>query len=111
MPDGLDGFAQVVASTVDVGDAERGVIACALADETREHKVVARATQLLGAGDFGNAHNAAVWTAILAVTERGNIADTLTIAEELGGDARAQKALAEAASLVVLPAAGTPAIT
>ena len=76
MADGLDGFAQVVASTVDVGDAERGVIACALADETREHKVVARATQLLGAGDFGNAHNAAVWTAILAVTARGNIADT-----------------------------------
>ena len=105
MADGLDGFAQAVASTVDVGDAERGVIACALADETREHKVVARATQLLGAGDFGNAHNAAVWTAILAVTERGNIADTLTTAEELGGDARAQKALAEAASLVVSPAA------
>lgn len=106
MADGLDAFAaDAAAPLADVGDAERGVIACALADETREHRAIARASGIVTAADFGNAHNGRVWEAIVAVDARGDIVDAVTVAEELAGDAKAQRALAEAANIVASPSA------
>lgn len=106
MADGLDAFAaDGAAPPSDVGDAERGVIACALADETREHRAIARAAVLVTAADFSYSHNGRVWEAIVAVDARGDIVDAVTVAEELAGNVRAQRALADAAGLVVSPAA------
>ena len=102
MADGLDAFAaDAAAPLADVGSAERAVIACAISDETRAHKAVARASVVVAAGDFSNAANARVWEAVLAVHARGDVVDAVMVAEELDGDPKAQRALAEAASLVV----------
>ena len=76
MADGLDAFAaDAAAPLADVGSAERAVIACAISDETRAHKAVARASVVVSAGDFSNAANARVWEAVLAVHARGDVVD------------------------------------
>ena len=106
MADGTTAFADDVDSPLsDVGDAEVGLIACALADEERKHKVVARASLHVGPESFGNTYNGQVWRAIVAAVAGGAVADPVTIAEEIGPDPRAQKALAEAASRIGSPAA------
>lgn len=109
MTTGMDEFAEdgEAPKVVSVADAERAVIACALADERRTYRVVARASQMIAVCDFANEHNGSVWDAILAVEKRGDVIDVPTVAEELAMkiDRGAQRALLEAASISASPAA------
>lgn len=106
MADGTALFADdVAAPPADVGDAEAGLIACVLADEDRKHRVIARVSPLVSVGSFGNPHNGRVWEALLAMDARGDAINATLAADELSGNARAQKAVTEAGALVVSPSA------
>jgi replicative DNA helicase len=106
---GMDAFAEDVEApaVMSVADAERAVIACALCDERRTHRVIARASTMIAPGDFSNEHLGAVWEAILAVEKRGDVVDVPTVAEELATriDRGAQRALVEASGVVAAPVA------
>lgn len=106
MADGLDAFAaDAAAPLADVGDAERGLIACALSDDEHRHKVVARVSGIVGPESFGDPHNARVWAAIVAMARRGDLIGASMVAEEIGDNSRAQSALNRAGALSVSPAA------